>query len=217
MTAVRLINIIALALLSIVASIPQAEAEAESTSRLFDSAAIFVGQGVDHNLREIPGQIIAGKIDWENTYFVALGLAKEMRTLGQAMDSLSGTFVAPVRLGYELDLVKHHGLQHNTEIGAAYTLRTPDWLIGPIGVNFGGGMGLSCAVGSPVYEDGPKGEPERQYRTQLLILYELEWSMKSGGNMTVVTRGHHRSGAYGLIAPRHVGSNFLTVGLRYAF
>ena len=106
MTAVRLINVIALALLSIVASIPQAEAE--STGRLFDSAAIFVGQGVDHNLREIPGQIIAGKIDWENTYFVALGLAKEMRTLGQAMDFLNGTFAAPVRLGYELVLVKHN-------------------------------------------------------------------------------------------------------------
>jgi hypothetical protein len=27
-------------------------------------------------------------------------------------------------------------------------------------------------------------------------------------------RLHHRSGVYGLIAPQHVGSNFITFGLR---
>ena len=32
--------------------------------------------------------------------------------------------------------------------------------------------------------------------------------------LSVVTRIHHRSGAYGLFAPRGSGSNFLAVGLR---
>jgi hypothetical protein len=32
-----------------------------------------------------------------------------------------------------------------------------------------------------------------------------------------VTRIHHRSGVYGLIAPSGVGSNFVVAGLRYKF
>jgi hypothetical protein len=76
---------------------------------------------------------------------------------------------------------------------------------------------LSYAFGTPVYEDGPKNEPDRHYRLQMLALFEVEWRLRDVENVSLVTRIHHRSGVYGLIAPRHVGSNFLAAGLRFQF
>jgi hypothetical protein len=114
-------------------------------------------------------------------------------------------------------LVQHRGLQTNAEIGGAYMLRTPDLEIGPLGVNFGTGAGLSYALGTPSYEDGPKDDPARRYPLQLLVLLELEWRIRDLERFSVVTRVHYRSGMYGLIAPRNVGSNFLVGGIRYKF
>ena len=114
-------------------------------------------------------------------------------------------------------LVQHRGLQGNAELGAAYMLRTPDLQMGALGVSFGAGAGLSYALGNPSYEDGSTLDPGRRYRLQLLALFELEWRMRGFDNLSLITRVHHRSGVYGLIAPQRVGSNFLALGVRYKF
>lgn len=80
----------------------------------------------------------------------------------------------------------------------------------------GGGIGLSHAFGTPSYEDGPRDDPARRYHTQLLILVNMEWKLSTATNWSLLMRVHHRSGAYGLIAPPKVGSNFLAIGLRYS-
>lgn len=125
--------------------------------------------------------------------------------------------MAELRQNFELLMLKHHGLQHNAELGAAYLLRTPDLQLGALGVNVAVGSGLSYAVGRPTYEDGPKDDLERRYRLQHLLLFELEWKLRNVDALTFATRIHHRSGVFGLIAPPLVGSNFITVGLRYRF
>ena len=114
-------------------------------------------------------------------------------------------------------LLQHRGRQDNVELGAAYMLRTPDLALAQLRVNVGGGLGLSHAFGTPSYEDGPKSDPAKRYHTQLLVLLEAEWSLASLPDWSLVTRIHHRSGAYGLIAPRFVGSNFVVAGVRYRF
>lgn len=184
---------------------------------MFDSAAVYGGQGVDHNLRELPGKIITGRVNWDKSYLFALGLGKVQGTLGQSYESLQHTPFASISQGYEMVLVKHHGLQHNAEVGGAYQLRTPDLYVGPLGMNFSAGAGLSYALGTPTYEDGPMDDPERRYRLQFLGLFEFEWRTRWFKNISLITRIHHRSGVYGLIAPRNVGSNFLTTGVRFAF
>lgn len=168
-------------------------------------------------MKQIPGAVLRGDIEWEKSYFTSVGLIKQMGTLEQSASFLGGTLLAPVKQGVELILTQHHGLQSNSEIGAAYKLSTPNLGIGPVQVNFSTGVGLSYALGTPTYEDGPKDDPEQHYRTQLLILLDLEWKIRNIENFSIVTRVHHRSGAYGLIAPRNVGSNFLAVGVRYSF
>jgi hypothetical protein len=146
---------------------------------------------------------------------VALG--KTRGTLGGSFAALQDSPVSDVRHGYEIVLAKHHGLQSQVELGGAFTLRSPDLTLGPLAVNAGAGVGLSRAFGTPTYEDGPFDNPTRRYKTQLLFLFEAEWKLRYWEQLSIVTRVHHRSGAYGLIAPRNVGSNFLAVGVRYSF
>lgn len=192
-------------------------AETFSAGGAFDSVAVYAGQGADHNLRELPGRILTGDLDWDSTYFAAMGFGKIRGTLGQSIESFRDTPFESFRHGYETVLVKHFGLQSNAEVGAAYMLKTADLQLGGVGVNFGAGAGLSYALGYPGYEDGPANDPARRYRLQLLALFDLEWHMIGSDNLSVITRVHHRSGVYGLIAPRHVGSNFLAIGVRHKF
>ncbi|MBU0620464.1 MAG: hypothetical protein KJ795_01320 [Gammaproteobacteria bacterium] len=194
-----------------------AGADTVSEKRMYDSVAVYAGQGADHNLQELPGRIVKANLDWEKSYFNAVGLTRANGTLGQGWQVFEGTPLAAIRQGYELVLVQHRGLQDNAEVGAAYTLKTPDLELGALGVNFGSGIGFSYALGNPTYEDGAKDDPGRRYRLQLLLLFDLEWRVSGLAHWSLVTRVHHRSGVYGLIAPPHVGSNFLAAGIRYSF
>ena len=204
-------------LLAAAAGTAAAQPPAEPYQRIFDSVALYAGQGVDLNLREFPQAVLEGDLRRESSYFVGLGLGKVRGTLGASMAALRGTFLENIRHGYEVVFVQHHGLQDNFELGAAYLLRSPDLAVGHLRLNVAGGAGLSHAFGTPSYEDGPADDPSRRYPTQLLILVEAEWGWDSLPQVALVTRLHHRSGAYGAIAPSGVGSNFVAAGLRYRF
>ena len=205
-----------LTLVQFVLAVPYVHAQTQREGAIFDSALIVIAQGADHNLREIPGSIIARDVAWEKSYFKAIDFGMTRGTLGE-WDRLQGTPFAAILHGYEVVLVQHHGMQDNAEVGGAYTLKTPDLELGAIGVNFGSGIGLSYALGTPSYEDGPKADPSRRYRLQLLLLFDFEWRISGLDEWSLVTRVHHRSGVYGLIAPPYVGSNFMAAGVRYKF
>jgi hypothetical protein len=192
-------------------------AAAQASTGVFDSVSVYTAQGVDLNLREVPGALFGRGWNRESSYFTGLGAGKTVGTLGGSIGALRSTFVENVQHGYELVLLQHRGKQDNVELGAAYMLRSPNLEVAQLRVNAAGGLGLSHSFGTPSYEDGPKADPARRYRTQMLILLEAEWSLASLPDWSLVTRVHHRSGAYGLIAPRQVGSNFIVAGLRYRF
>lgn len=193
------------------------QADTFSADGAFDSVVIYAGQGANLNLLELPGRIMTRDLALEKTYFAALGFGKVHGTLGQSVESLRGTAFESFRHGYETVLVQHAGLQSNAEVGAAYMLKTPDVYLWELGVNFGAGVGLSYALGTPSYDDGAKNDRARRHHMQLLALFDFEWHLAGFDNLSVITRVHHRSGAYGLIAPRHVGSNFLAVGVCHKF
>jgi hypothetical protein len=193
------------------------QADTFSPDGAFDSVSVYAGHGADHNLRELPGRVIAGSFDWEKAYFAAVGFGKVRGTLGEGIESVRGSAIESFLHGYETVLVKHSGLQHNAEVGAAYMLKTSDLHLGELGVNFGVGTGLSYALGTPSYEDGPVNDPARRYRLQLLVLFDFEWHVAGFDKLSIITRIHHRCGVYGLIAPRHVGSNFMVAGIRHRF
>lgn len=213
----RLILLVTAVTLCSVCQTANAQTEAASRTTFFDSVMLYTAQGVNHNLRELPGVIVRQDLQWESSYFTALALGKTNGTLGGSIAVLKDSPLENVQQGYEIILAQHRGLQNIIELGAAWMLRTPDWDLGPVAVNVGSGLGLSHAFGTPGYEDGPSGEPDKRYQTQLLVLFDIGWKIRSWDRFTLLTRVHHRSGAYGLLAPSHVGSNFLALGVRYDF
>ena len=188
--------------------------ELRTSTQAIDAVAVVAGRGVDHNFLTLPKAIVSGP-DWERSTFGAVSVSRGFGTLGRSSELLGNTPLASVLHGVEGVLVKHQGLQHHVEAGAAYTLKTPFLHLGPVAVNAGTGIGLSHAFGTPSYEDGSREDPARRYRTQLLLLVDMEWKLAHVRNWSLLMRVHHRSGAYGLIAPPKVGSNFLAIGLRH--
>ena len=171
------------------------------------------GRGLDVNLPDLPGKLASGNLPWDDSRFVGLYASREGRSLGQASALLDRTWFRNVRQGITGSLLKHRGLQSNWEAGLAYTLATPALRLGPVATSLKVGAGISHAFSRPSYEDGPFAEPDRRYRTQFLLLVENHWRLADSDRWSLVLRVHHRSGVYGLIAPRNVGSNFLAVGV----
>lgn len=172
------------------------------------SLALMAGQGVDHDLPGLPAAILGGDLRWQSSYFNAL-----------AFDQLWSP--APTKpwlsTGYELILSNHHGLQNVTELGAAARVTADTPAAAGWSARGGFGIGLSHVIGRPTFEDGPLDNPDQRYNTQLLLLFDAEVRQARYPGWAVFARVHHRSGVYGLIAPRRVGSNFIAAGIRRDF
>jgi hypothetical protein len=170
---------------------------------------VYGGQGVNSDLIRVIPDMVTGKLQMEGAYLSALawriplGVPGLFRKIG-----ISNT-------GIELIGVKHYGLETNWESDIAYVVRFPLVSFWGWSIYGGVGMGFAYAFSRPSYEDGPKGNPDKRYWFQNYDAFELEWKYTRLQNWAIVTRLHHRSGMYGLIAPRRVGSNFITLGIRY--
>lgn len=178
---------------------------------------LYHGHGVDADLLGIPKQIFQGDVKWEDSYFEGVGYAQSMPIPELLNQALELVYLSDSTAMLEGLLIQHRGMQHNVETSFAYMLHTDYLELSGLRLRVGAGLGLSYAFGTPTYEDGPKDNPEKRYRFQNYNAYEIESSLAAYPHLALAFRVHHRSGMYGLIAPRHVGSNFLTVGLRYQF
>ncbi|HEX7036739.1 MAG TPA: hypothetical protein VF210_13250 [Pseudomonadales bacterium] len=207
----RLCNVRLLATLLLLTAIPAAHAE-QAVSR--HSLTLYHGHGVDEDLLELPGDLVRGSVEWDESYFTALGYRYGTITPRPLARLFDWVHMGDATTGIELVAVKHRGLQSNWEADFAYAIRSPYAALGPVCVRFGFSLGVSYAFGTPSYEDGPVDDPEERYRFQNYNAYELEWGLSRFPRVSLVTRVHHRSGVYGLIAPRRVGSNFISLGLR---
>lgn len=188
-------------------------AEAEHPAQL----TAYIGQGADANLVDLFPQALQGELEMEDTHLYALGYFYPLANPTWLQSSFDFLHIPNTRTGFETVIGKHKGLQDNWEADMAWQLRFSPLRLGPVGIRPGVGLGFSYALGRPSYEDGPKGHPEKRYRFQNFNIYELEWSLPDASRLALVTRIHHRSGMYGIIAPSRVGSNFLTLGLRFSF
>lgn len=178
---------------------------------------VVSGQGIDHNLKEIPIELVVADVNWDNTHFTGLSLERNFGSLASRFDQLQDNRLGQFNQGLELVAIKHRGLQQNVELGLAYKLNTPAWHVVGLEGQVSLGLGFSHAFSEPSYEDGPIDNPNERYHTQLLVLFDTRWRLSDYPRYSILFRVHHRSGAYGLIAPRNVGSNFLSLGLGYDF
>ncbi|MEZ5541704.1 MAG: hypothetical protein R3F42_06640 [Pseudomonadota bacterium] len=180
--------------------------------------ALFAGQGADVNLPDIIPKLFRQEIEMDPTYFWGLNYSREIELQGHNPVSrfLLDYGITPE---WEVQLTKHRGLQDNYEAHLAWLLRTGNLELGSIAtVNLATGMGPSYAFSKPTYEDGPDGQPNQgEYQFQNYITFELEFGTPVLPDWSLALRVHHRSGMYGLIAPRRVGSNFFALGIRHTF
>jgi hypothetical protein len=182
-----------------------------------DSFTLYAGRGSDTDLIDLPGRLLSGEPRFEDARFVALGYQYGLRTpdfFGTAFGLIN---VDKPASALEIIAVKHRGLQTNSELAVAYHLGFGGVALGPVQFKPGLSWGLSYAFGTPTYEDGPKDDPERRYKLQSHLGIELALAPTAPSPWSVIAKVHHRSGIFGVIAPRRVGSNFLTLGLRYAY
>ncbi len=182
-----------------------------------ESFTIFRGQGADTDFLEIVSDIANDDLTMDPTYFWGIHYRNTLGNEGKN-GFTRFLFRHQITPEWEAQLTKHSGLQSNYAAHMAVLLRTRDFRPPIFNINFAAGLGPSYAFSRPTYEDGPDGQPNRgKYRFQNYMTYEVEFSLHSLPQWRVPVRIHHRSGLYGLVAPRRVGSNFFAIGLRREF
>lgn len=178
---------------------------------------LYAGQLADNDLPVFASDTVRGRLQWRQSYFLGASYLQPTTPPGWLNRVAGGLGLGHISHDIEWIGLQHFGGQHNQEIAVAYMVHTPrvDW--GGLQVRAGGGVGPSLALGRPSAEDGPERQPEKRSRFQHYIALELEASMPDLFPYSMVLRLHHRSGVYGLVAPNGVGSNFVTLGLRFPF
>jgi hypothetical protein len=142
---------------------------------------------------------------FDDYYLVALALAKKVASYEK------------IDLEVEGQAVKHFYGQHHWEFNGLGAIR---WLPFPwdkhIDTSFAAGAGLSYATETPKFEEERRGEGQTQQVLSYLML-ELTFSLPKNPNWSLVTRVHHRSGAFGLFNGVTGGSNAWGLGIKYTF
>ena len=171
-----------------------------------------VSRWVNADLLEIPERTATGRLRFEDSNFAGAALTRTI--VPSFAIPLPGTDFAfrGNRIELEGQVVRHFGEQHHWEGTLALMFRTGDIpLFGGLSVNFGFAEGLSYASERPELEGSPGVRP-RHFLNYLAV--EAEFKHASLPGVAVVPRIHHRSGVFGLIAPKTSGSNFIGVGVR---
>jgi len=172
----------------------------------------YGGRWVNADLLEIPEFAVTGELTAEHAYFVGAGLSRVI--VPSFSIPLPGTDFAfrGNRIDLEGQVLRHFGNQSHWEGTLALVFRTGQIpLFGGLSVNLAFGEGLSYASERPNLEGSFRVEPSRLLN---YLAFEAEFSHASLPGVSFVPRIHHRSGIFGVIAPKESGSNFIGAGIR---
>ena len=175
----------------------------------FDSSInLYSGRGISESLPDTLTNLINSGVHLRDTYLYSISYTETFYDVTEH-----------IYLGYEFDLAKHTGLQENIEVDAGALILFKEILPDNDFIDFDliWGIGLSHAIGTPSFDDGPWDDPTRRYATLLFIVSDFDIYLSQYPEFHFFLRKHHRSGAYGLVAPEHVGSNFVGYGIKYQF
>lgn len=143
---------------------------------------------------------------FEDSYLTALALTRRMASYKDKID-----------LELEGQIVKHFEGQEHWEFNGLGVIR---WLPFPwdkyLDTSFATGAGLSYATETPKVEEELRGDGQT---AQLLVylMLELELAIPDSRHWSLVSRIHHRSGAFGLFSGVTGASNAWGLGIKYAF
>ncbi|MDF2810762.1 MAG: hypothetical protein K0S56_1793 [Microvirga sp.] len=172
----------------------------------------YVSRWANTDLLDVPERSFAGDLTFEDSNFLGAGITRVI--VPSFAIPLPGTDFAfrGNRIELEGQVVRHFGDQTHWEGTLALMFRTGQIpLFGGLSVNIAFGEGLSYASERPRLEGSFRVEPSRFLN---YLALEAEFSHASLPGVYFVPRIHHRSGIFGVIAPRESGSNFIGAGIR---
>jgi len=172
----------------------------------------YVSRWANADLLDVPGRSFTGNLTFENSNFVGAGLARVIVPPFSIPVPGTGFAFHGNRLELEGQVLRHFGDQSHWEGTITLMFRTGQIpLFSGLSVNLAVGEGLSYASERPRLEGSFRVEPSRFLN---YLAFEAEFSHASLPGVYFVPRVHHRSGIFGVIAPRESGSNFIGAGLR---
>jgi hypothetical protein len=143
---------------------------------------------------------------FEHSYFLVAALAKRVTSYEEKID-----------VEVEGQIVKHYTAQDHWEFNGLVATR---WLPLPwddyLDTSIAGGAGLSYASEIPKLEEERNGEGQTA-KLLVYLMLELAFSLPDIPNWSLVTRIHHRSGAFGLFSGVTGSANAWGFGIRYSF
>ncbi len=165
------------------------------------SAMIYQGWGTSTDL----GQTLVLDIKSEDSLFTGLVANRKMFPFWRYFT-------------FELEgqVLRHYKKQEHWEYNGLFLIRFHPFILDPtIDIEFAVGEGLSYASEIPVIEQ--EQHPDASSRFLNYLVFEVAFTPVRYREWSLVTRIHHRSGAFRLFNGTRGGSNFLALGLRYHF
>lgn len=166
----------------------------------------------------VPYNTITGNLKFRDAQFAEIALSRVI--VHDFSIPLPGHYTLNGNsLEAQVIATQHFGLEDHQEAVAALNLRSGDIpLWGGASVNLSWANGLSYAFERPKLEKGPGGVPGVGSRhLQYYMGFEQEWTFEPGAHWHLTTMLHHRSGIYGIVSPRHTGSNYMGAGINFDF
>ena len=165
------------------------------------SVMLYQGFGTSTDL----GQILVLDVKSEDSLFTGLAVNRKMFSFWRYFT-------------FELEgqVLRHYQKQEHWEYNGLFMIRFHPFLLDPtIDIEFAVGEGLSYATNTPLIE--VEQHPDASSRFLNYLVFEVAFTHVQYREWTLVTRIHHRSGAFRLFNGTRGGSNFLALGLRYHF
>lgn len=142
----------------------------------------------------------------EDSYLAVLALTRRMASYWDKID-----------LELEGQIVKHFEEQEHWELNGLGVIR---WLPFPwdkyLDTSFASGVGLSYATEIPKVEEERRGDGQTA-KLLVYLMLELDVALPDSPHWSVITRIHHRSGAFGLFSGVTGASNAWGFGIKYSF
>jgi len=182
------------------------------------SVALYGGVWTNSSLPAFPYNLVTGKLTFEKSQIASLIVHRNFFDFDVDVPGTRWRLNGFTLQG-EWTLDKHTGLQDHVETTAAVTVRSGEIRLGSAAsMNLAWSNGLSYAFDEPKWEFGPSHKHGVDSRiVQYFMAFETAFTPTQAKNLSAFFRLHHRSGVYGVISPRHTGSNFIGAGLRYTF
>ena len=175
--------------------------------KLAHHIGFYIGKYADANLINISPKILKGELKYKKIYIYSLSYFQDVYEIKK--DKLR------VRVGGSISSHSKSNVEVTANIGLSLIDVLPQNSFLKMDLYFA--TGLSYVFGSIEYEDGTKKNPNKKYHLQSSEIMQIDFYSPNSPQARFFIRLHHRSGIYGLIAPRHVGSNFLGVGVSYVY